>query len=114
MVKRILAAVTALAACVAFSAEPASALKFDASLAPIKVDGAPGQVASRSFRLTLAKDEQRTQFKVHVEDWWRSEDGRESYYKPPGTIPQSRAPWLKLNPAEAALGPGDTLEVRSS
>ena len=114
MLKRILAAITVVAASVALSSEPASALKFDASLAPIKVDGNPGQVASRNFRLTLAKDEQRTQFKVHVEDWWRSEDGRESYYKPAGTIPQSCAPWIKLNPVEAAINAGESLDVRLS
>jgi hypothetical protein len=102
------------AACALVCALPAEALKFDASLAPIKVDANPGQVASRNFRLTLAKDEQRTQFKVHVEDWWRSEDGKESFYKPAGTIPQSCAPWIKLNPVEAAVGPGETLDVRLS
>ena len=104
----------ALALAMGVVAGPAAALKFDASLAPIKVDGDAGQVANRSFRLTLAKDEQRTQFKVHVEDWWRSEDGRESFYKPAGTLPQSCAPWIKLNPVEAAIGPGETLEVRLS
>ncbi len=114
MFKRILSAVAVAAACFSLSSEPARALKFDASLAPIKVEGSPGQVASRNFRLTLAKDEQRTQFKVHVEDWWRSEDGRESFYKPPGTIPQSCAPWIKLNPVEAAINAGETLDVRLS
>ena len=114
MQRRILAAAALLALYGVFAQQPARALKFDASLAPIRVDGNPGQVASRNFRLTLAKDEQRTQFKVHVEDWWRSEDGRESFYKPPGTIPQSCAPWIKLNPVEAAVGAGETLDVRLS
>jgi len=114
MFKRILSAVAVAAACISLASAPARALKFDASLAPIKVEGSPGQIASRNFRLTLAKDEQRTQFKVHVEDWWRSEDGRESYYKPPGTIPQSCAPWIKLNPMEAAINAGETLDVRLS
>jgi hypothetical protein len=111
MDRRILAA-AALAICFGTAPRNARALKFDASIAPIKVDGNPGQTASRNFRLTLAKEEQRTQFKVHVEDWWRSEDGRESYYKPPGTIPQSCAPWIKLNPMEAAINAGETLDVR--
>src|SRR5205085_7695907 len=63
-------------------------------------------------RLTLAKDELRTQFKVHVQDWWRSEDGKESFYKPAGTIPESCAPWIKMNPVEASVEPGATLDVK--
>jgi len=90
----------------------ACAIDFRATMDPIKIDARPGQVISRSFQLTLAKEEQRTQFKVHVEDWWRSEDGKQSFYRTPGTLARSCAPWVKLNPVETAVEPGSTLDVR--
>jgi hypothetical protein len=94
------------------SVGPAWAIGFRATMEPIKVDARPGQVVSRGFQLTLAKEEQRTQFKAHVEDWWRSEDGKQSFYRPPGTLARSCAPWVKLNPVEAAVEPGGTLDLR--
>jgi hypothetical protein len=94
------------------NAGAARAIDFRATMDPIKIDARPGQVISRSFQLTLAKEEQHTQFKVHVEDWWRSEDGRQSFYRAPGTLARSCAPWVKLNPVEAGVEPGGTLDVR--
>lgn len=90
----------------------ARALKFHATLSSIKVQALPGQTVNRSFRLTLDKEEARTQFKLHVEDWWRSEDGKQSFYREPGTLKHSCAPWIKLNPVEAAVDPGGTLDAR--
>lgn len=90
------------------------ALKFQSDLTPIRINGRPGQVISRSFSLSLAKDEQRSHFKTHVEDWWRSEDGKQSFYRQPGTLSHSCAAWVKLNPVEAAVAPGDVLDVRVS
>ena len=93
----------------------ANALSFHSALDPIKIDGRPGQVVTREFRLTLAADEQRTHFKTRVEDWWRSEDGSQSFYREPGapgTPMHSCAKWVRLNPVEAAVEPGGILSIR--
>lgn len=89
-------------------------LKFHSDMSSIKVDAQTGQQITRAFRLTLDKSEQRTQFKAHLEDWWRSEDGKQSFYKAPGTLKHSCANWIKLNPVESSVNPGDTLTVRIS
>lgn len=87
-------------------------LSFSATLTTIKVNARPGQVITRQFQLTLDRDQPATQFKVKVEDWWRSQDGRQSIYGSPGTLRHSCAPWTSLNPVESAVGPGQTLSVR--
>jgi hypothetical protein len=94
------------------AAGPSLALKFHGDLASIKLVALPGQVTNRTVRLTLEKDEVRTQFKVHVDDWWRSEDGKKSFYRPAGTISRSCATWTKINPIEASVEPGGNLDVR--
>src|SRR5688572_8022387 len=48
---------------------------FSATLNSIKIDARPGQVLTRPFQLKLAANQTRTQFKAHVEDFWRSPDG---------------------------------------
>jgi hypothetical protein len=111
---KVLACAGLLAALLAISAAPARALKFHSDLSSIKIEALPGQSINRSFKMTLEKDELRAQFKVHVEDWWRSEDGKQSFYRPPGTLKHSCAPWVKLNPMEATVNPGGTLDVRIS
>ena len=92
----------------------ATALKFQASLTSIRIEAQPGQIFNRHFILTLDKSERRTQFHAHTEDWWRSEDGKQSFYQPPGTLQHSCANWIKLNPVEAAVNGGETLDVRMS
>lgn len=95
-------------------ANVAQALTFNADMNSIKVEARPGQIINRTFQLTLDKAEQRTQFKAKMEDWWRSEDGKQSFYRPAGTLKHSCAPWIAVNPAEAAVDPGETLQVRLS
>ncbi len=90
------------------------ALKFHSDMNSIKIEAQPGQVVTRAYHLTLDKGEKKTQFKAHLEDWWRSEDGKQSFYRPAGSIKHSCASWITLNPAEAAIGPGETLTVRIS
>ena len=92
----------------------ANALKFQASLTTIRIEAQSGQVFNRHFILTLDKGEKRTQFHAHTEDWWRSEDGKQSFYQPPGTLKRSCAGWIKLNPVEASIKGGETLDVRMS
>jgi len=90
----------------------ARGVTFTAALASMKVQARPGQVVTRRFDLTLDKDQQRTFFKAHVEDWWRSEDGVQSFYAAPGTLKRSCGNWVSLNPGESAVEPGQTLSVR--
>ena len=103
---------------VALSVSPADqnpgGLSFTATLDSIKISGRPGQVVTRQFRLTLDPNQPRTQFKAHVDDWWRSEDGKQSFYAEGGTLRRSCARWVSLNPRESAVSAGDTLVVRLS
>src|SRR5947207_8915714 len=73
---------------------------FSATLTSIKVNARPGQVLTRQFQLTMDRDQARTHFRAKVEDWWRSEDGRQSFYREPGTLRHSCAPWASVNPVE--------------
>lgn len=88
------------------------AISFTATLTSMKIQARPGQVITRQFQVTLDKDQPRTQFRTRVEDWWRSEDGTESFYADPGTLQHSCGAWVSLNPVEAAIDPGQTLNVR--
>ena len=96
--------------------EPASSdgLNFTATLDSIKIQGRPGLTVNRNFLLTLGQDEKRVHFKSSVSDFWRSEDGHQSFYAAPGTITRSCAPWITLNPVEQAVDPGQTMTVRLS
>jgi hypothetical protein len=85
---------------------------FSATLTSIKVNARPGQVITRQFQLTMDRDQARTHFRAKVEDWWRSEDGQQSFYREPGTLRHSCAPWASVNPVDSAVGAGETLTVR--
>ena len=94
---------------------PASALSFHSTLDPIKIFPKPGEVVNHTFQLTLAQGEQTCHFRARVEDWWLSKDGRESFYREPGSpgAPKhSCASWVKLSPVEAQVQPGETLAVK--
>ncbi|MEI6512814.1 MAG: hypothetical protein WCO51_06015 [bacterium] len=90
------------------------ALSFQSTLESIKVEGRPGQLVNRKFQLILSKDGQRTHFKARTEDWWRSEDGKQSYYREAGILTRSCAKWVKLNPTEIDVDPEGTLSIRVS
>ena len=100
----------------ALSVTPASQaprpMSFSATLTSIKVSARPGQVITRQFQLTLDRDQATSRFKARVEDWWRSEDGQQSFYAAPGTLRHSCARWTALNPVESTVEPGGTLVVR--
>src|SRR5579871_4518746 len=80
-------------------------MSFNATLETIKINARPQQVVTRQFRLTLDEHQPVTHFTARVEDWWRSEDGKQSYYAAPGTLRHSCARWVSLNPVESAVGP---------
>ena len=92
----------------------ARALTFHADMNPIHAQAMPGEVVNREFTLSLPATEPRTQFRLHVQDFYRSEDLRQSFYKDPGTLPQSCAPWIQINPVETTVDPGTTLDARIS
>lgn len=87
-------------------------LSFQATLDAIRISGRPGQIATRQFRLTLDRNQRPTQFKARVEDWWRSIDGRQSFYGEPGTLQRSCSDWVSINPVESTVQPGETLTIR--
>ena len=91
---------------------PAAAVTFRATLDPIKIWARPGQVRTHQFTLTLPADQPRTVFRARVEDWWRSEDGQQTVFVEPGSLPRACGSWVSLNPVEAAVEPGGTLTIR--
>ena len=90
----------------------AMAAKFVAGLTSLKLNALSGDVSTHVYQLTLDKSEQPTRFKFRVEDWWRSEDGNQSFFAAPGTLNRSCGHWVTLNPVEAVVGPGETLTTR--
>lgn len=90
----------------------AEAVTFNASFAPIRIAAKPGQVLTTSYRLGLDEADPRTNFKVEIQDWWRSEDGRQSFYAPAGSISRSCGRWVTANPIEAAVSGGEALNIR--
>lgn len=95
-------------------AQSPGGLSFQATLDSIRIDARPGQVVTRQFRLTLDEQQKETRFKARVEDWWRSEDGAQSFYAEPGRLRHSCGRWVSLNPVEASVRPGETLVLRIS
>ena len=93
-------------------AAAAPAIEFTSSFESIKIDGRPGEVVNRDFQLHLAPGGKRVHFKARAEDWWPSEDGTRSFYRPAGTLPRSCGPWVALNPVETAVDAGGTLAIR--
>jgi hypothetical protein len=94
------------------SVAPPAGLTFNATLGSIRLQAQPGDVYTRQFQLSLDARQPRAHFNAHFEDWWRSENGRESFYAPPGTLHHSCASWATANPVESSVGPGDTMVVR--
>jgi hypothetical protein len=94
------------------ASSPVYATSFTATLTSIRISARPGEVQTREFRLTLDKGQLKTRFKAHMEDWWRSEDGTQSFYKEPGTLTRSCGKWVTLNPVEVELLPAETMTIR--
>ena len=90
----------------------AGAVSFKATLTSIKLHARPGQVMTSVFRLTLDAGQSKTRFKARVEDWWRSEDGKESFYAEAGTLERSCGKWVAINPVEAEALPSQQLNIR--
>lgn len=93
---------------------PASGLRFTSNFSSIKVEAQPGETVGRSFHLQLTPGEGPAQFRARMEDFWQSEDGEQSFYRPAGTVERSCAPWVSLNPVEESVEVGGSLDVRLS
>ena len=96
----------------AMGADRNSGLQFTATFDPIRIFARPGQIAVRNFRLTTQSDQRRAYFEAKAQDWYPSEDGRQSFYRPAGEVERSCAPWVTLNPVEAQVEPGEPLNVK--
>ena len=104
--------VAVVSALVALSAGSVEAVTFNASFAPIRIAAKPGQVLTTTYRLGLDAGDPRTNFKVEIQDWWRSEDGRQSFYAPAGSLSRSCGHWVSANPMESTVAGGDALQIR--
>jgi len=94
------------------ASSPVAAVSFTATLTSIKISARPGEVQTREFRLTLNRDQVKTRFTAHMQDWWKSEDGNQSFYAEPGTLTRSCGQWVTLNPVEVDVLPGETMITR--
>jgi hypothetical protein len=94
------------------AAAPLRAVSFKATMSSIKLDARPGQVLTSAFRITVDEGQPATRFKVRMEDWWRSEDGKQSFYAEPGKLSRSCGQWVTTNPVEAVAQPGEPLTIR--
>jgi hypothetical protein len=101
-----------LSAPVAAADQVPGRLAFSATLDSIRIEARPDQVITRQFRLSLDANQPRTRFRAKVEDWWRSEDGQQSFYADAGTLRRSCARWVDVNPVDSVVDPGGTLVVR--
>lgn len=92
----------------------AGAVTINASFSPIRVTAQPGDVLTTSYQLKLADGEPTVRFKVDVQDWWRSEDGQQSFYAAAGSLGRSCGKWVAATPGEAPVAGGQVLRVRLS
>ncbi len=99
--------------CVLHRAE-AQGLSFTGSLESLRLQVLPGQRVDKSFRLNLASEKKQTSFRIHVQDWWSSDDGSQSHYAKPGTLTRSCSEWVAWTPTETTIEPGGVLEPRIS
>jgi hypothetical protein len=102
----------AVAAFVALMPVRAAAVAIKASFAPIRMTARAGEVLTTAYDLKLQEGEPTAHFKVEVQDWWRSEDGQQSFYAPAGAIGRSCGRWVTANPQESTVAGGETLKVR--
>jgi hypothetical protein len=69
------------------ASSPVAAVSFTATLTSIKISARPGEVQTREFRLTLNRDQVKTRFTAYMQDWWKSEDGNQSFMTSRGRSP---------------------------
>lgn len=77
-----------------------------------KIYAKPGQTVNTGFQMTLDPNYHPTVFRSSISDYYPSEDGKQSFYPPSGTISHSCGKWVTLNPVEKRINPGEKLDVR--
>lgn len=107
-------AAAAVVAVAALWPAAARAVTIQASFTPIRVTALPGQTITTSYELKLQAGDPVARFKVDVQDWWRSEDGQQSFYVAAGSLSRSCGKWVSANPRESSVGGGETLHVQLS
>jgi hypothetical protein len=90
----------------------APAIEFTSSFESIKFQTRPGATVTRSFQLHMTPGQGRTRFGAKIEDWWESEDGAQSFYRPAGTLPRSCGSWITIDPVESVVDSSGVLTVR--
>lgn len=111
-IRRLVLLAGLLSLAVPAAAQAPNGLSFQATLESIRIDTQPQRVITRQFKLTLDENQRETRFRARVEDWWRSEDGAQSFYAEGGKLRHSCARWVSLNPVESSVKPGETLVIR--
>ena len=112
--RNLSAALAAAAIAVVFAPVSAGAITIQASFTPIRVTAQAGQVVTTTYELKVQDGEPGAHFKVDVQDWWRSEDGQQSFYAAAGSLGRSCGRWVSANPRESNVAGGETLHVRLS
>lgn len=86
------------------------AAAFCVSPARLRVTPAPGETGTHMLTVVNSSADS-TRFKVCLEDWTMTESGRDTTLEP-GTLANSCAPWLAVNPQEFWVRAGEPAEVR--
>jgi P pilus assembly chaperone PapD len=90
----------------AFSAE------VSISVSPIRVEHLVMQGQKGTDMISVANDgTASTRLKVSIEDWTLTKDGNPTFMKVEGN-PYSCAEWIRINPVDFRISPGQTKEVR--
>lgn len=82
------------------------------SVSPIRVEHLVRQGEKGTDMISVTNDGTApTRLKVSVEDWTLTKDGNPMFMKV-GNTPYSCAEWIRVNPVDFRIGPGQTREVR--
>jgi P pilus assembly chaperone PapD len=82
------------------------------SVSPIRVEHLVKQGEKGTDMISVTNDgTASTRLKVSIEDWTLTKDGNPMFMKVGGN-PYSCAEWIRINPVDFRIGPGQTREVR--
>ena len=102
----LIAVITILMPVIPFSAE------VSISVSPIRVEHLVKQGEKGTDTISVTNDgTASTRLKVSIEDWALTRDGNPMFMKV-GKNPYSCAEWIRINPVDFRIDPGQTREVR--
>jgi P pilus assembly chaperone PapD len=82
------------------------------SVSPIRVEHLVRQGEKGTDMISVTNDGTApTRLRVFIEDWTLTKDGVPAFMKA-GTHPFSSAQWIRVNPVDFRISPGQTREVR--